>query len=325
MFNLFKFQWINGSMIESIPTILTLDTDRDPRALLSRRMLSWLPQSPVTEAKKAPLPADQTSPSEQPQTEAALSHDRILGNLFHGRDTKGLNGSESLPRASVLDTSTAIYDPFDGTFIGSTVAADHNVQPEDSGGKLTDVAAKNEELWSHLSTVLDLQNQISGMHLEMEEIGNADPKGKGKGTRSRATSVSRVVIDDVEGDEGIGGKRDEEAERNKAREEQFSNLASQFRGKKEAINAIMVKLDSLSTAVTEFHALQAPQIDFLSSRDNSIPATTTTAENQFVDIPSQFNSARKSSLPPNVLKRVTEPGTPVLSESPMSIAMPLPP
>jgi hypothetical protein len=153
-------------------------------------------------------------------------------------------GSGSLHRPSVLDTSGGVYDPFDGSFLGSLVAPDHNVQPEEQG-KLNDVAAKNEELWSNLSRVLELQNQISRMHLDMEEIGlNAtDPKGKGKGTRSRATSVSRVVIDDTEGDEGIGGKRDEEAEINKAREEQFANLAGQFRGKKEAINAIMTQVN----------------------------------------------------------------------------------
>ncbi|KAJ7808242.1 hypothetical protein B0H14DRAFT_2870678, partial [Mycena olivaceomarginata] len=284
---------------------------------------SWFPQGPVTsgapiQTNEAPSPT--RALNEQPHSEEALPHDRILGNLY--TTDKGLNGH--LPRASALDTSDAIYDPFDGQKIGSILAPDHNVQPEE-GGRLNDVAAKNEELWSHLSRVLELQNQISRMHLDMEEIGpNADPKGQGKGTRSRAASVSRVVIDD-EGDEGIGGKRDEEAERNKAREEQFSNLAGQFRGKKEAITAIMTKLDSLSVAVTEFHALQAPKIDFLSTRDNSLPATNTTAENQFVDTHSQFNPTRKSSLPPNILKRVNEPGTPILSESPMSIVMPLPP
>ncbi|KAJ7361577.1 hypothetical protein DFH08DRAFT_844601 [Mycena albidolilacea] len=303
-------------------------------------MLSWFPQSPVT--SDAPIQTNEASsptraPNEQPHSEEALPHDRILGNLY--TTDKGLNGisfkfppnlplnpgSGHLPRASALDTSDAIYDPFDGSFLGSILAPDHNVQPEEGCGRLNDVAAKNEELWSHLSRVLELQNQISRMHLDMEEIGpNADPKGQGKGTRSRAASVSRVVIDD-EGDEGIGGKRDEEAERNKAREEQFSNLAGQFRGKKEAITAIMTKLDSLSVAVTEFHALQAPKIDFLSTRDNSLPATNTTAENQFADTRSQFNPTRKSSLPPNVMKRMNEPGTPILSESPMSIVMPLPP
>ncbi|KAF7347698.1 hypothetical protein MVEN_01527000 [Mycena venus] len=291
-------------------------------------MLSWLPQSPVTsdapiEAKEEPLETTEIQ-HEQPHTEEALPHDRILGNLFNAQGTsdKGLNGSF---RASALDNNNAIYDPFDGTYLGTLVAPDHNVQPEEGGKLNDDVAAKSEELWSHLSTVLEIQNQLSRMHLDMEEIGLNDPKGKGKGTRSRATSVSRVVIDDIEADEGIGGKRDEEAERNKAREEQFLNLAGQFRGKKEAITAIMIKLDSLSRAVTEFHALQAPKIDFLSSRENSLPATNTTAENQFVDLHTQFNPVRKSSLPPNVLKRVAEPATPVFSESPMSIEMPLPP
>jgi hypothetical protein len=319
-------------------------------------MVSWFPQGPVT--SDPPIQTNEASSptralNEQPHSEEALPHDRILRNLYTtDKDLNGISfkfppnlslspGSGHLPRASALDTSDSIYDPFDGQKIGSILAPDHNVQPEE-GGRLNDVAAKNEELWSHLSRVLELQNQISRMHLDMEEIGpNADPKGQGKGTRSRAASVSRVVIDD-EGDEGIGGKRDEEAERNKAREEQFSNLAGQFRGKKEAITAIMTKvnwsptwvrvalishhqLDSLSVAVTEFHALQAPKIDFLSTRDNSLPATNTTAENQFVYTHSQFNPTRKSSLPPNVLKRVNEPGTPILSESPMSIVMPLPP
>ncbi|KAJ6503371.1 hypothetical protein C8R47DRAFT_1105850 [Mycena vitilis] len=160
------------------------------------------------------------------------------------------------------------------------------------------------------------------MHLDMEEIGlNAgDSKGKGKGTRSRAASVSRVVIDDAEGDEGIGGKRDEEAERSKAREEQFSKLHGQFRGKKEAIDGIMVKLDSLSKAVTEFHALQAPKIQFASSRGDSIPATSTPAEYQ-------SDSATKPPPPVNlILKQVAEPGTRAgLVESPISTIMTLPP
>ncbi|KAJ6575281.1 hypothetical protein B0H19DRAFT_1127997 [Mycena capillaripes] len=295
-------------------------------------MLSWFPQSPVTSdapnvAKKAPLP-DQNGLNEPAHAEEVTPHDRILGNLFHTQESsEKRNGS--LPHASGLDTNNAVYDPFDGSFLGSLLAPDHNIQPEEPG-KLSDVAAKNEELWSHLSRVLELQNQISSLHLDLEGIGlNAgDPKGKGKGTRSRATSVSRVVIDDVEGDEGIGGKRDEEAERNKAREEQFSNLHGQFRGKKEAIDGIMMKLDSLSKAVTEFHALQAPKIDFTSSRHDSLPVTNTAATSED-QMHAQFNPGPiKPSLTPgpvNILRRAVEPGTPVLVDSPMSGIMPLPP
>lgn len=149
--------------------------------------------------------------------------------------------------SGTLPTNTAVYDPFDGSFLGSTLAPDRNVQPEEEPTEYVNV--KNEELWSHLSRVLELQNQISKMHLDMEEIGSNTgdprPKGKGRAARSRAPSVSQVVNEEIEGDEGISVKRDEEAEKNKAREEQFSKLASQFRGKKEAINGIMTKVEFL--------------------------------------------------------------------------------
>ncbi|KAJ7110052.1 hypothetical protein C8R44DRAFT_801263 [Mycena epipterygia] len=295
-------------------------------------MLSWFPQSPATSdtPKETPSAHDTNgNPNEPPPAPMETSpHDRILGNLFDNAQTgseNGLNGS--VPRADTANA--AIYDPFDGSFLGSLVAPDHNVQPEEHG-KLNDVSAKNEELWSHLSRVLELQTQISRMHLDMEEIGMNpnDPKGKGKGTRSRATSVSRVVIDDAEGDEGIGGKRDEEAEKNKAREEQFSKLAGQFRGKKEAINGIMNKLDSLSRAVTEFHALQAPKIDFPSSRHNSLPATNTAAEpvedSAFGMRAHPAPASMTLSLPPKPTTK--QPEAPQeLVESPLSNLMPLPP
>ncbi|KAJ7786485.1 hypothetical protein B0H16DRAFT_1490631 [Mycena metata] len=281
-------------------------------------MLSWFPQSPAASdapnATKEPLSGGIQSENlnEQPRTEEALPHDRILGTLFRPQNRAETNGSQD---ASTSDTHNAVYDPFDGTFIGTLLPHDLNLS----------VGAKNEELWTSLSRVLELQNQISRMHLEMEDIGmNAEGKGKGKGTRSRATSVSRVVIDDVEGDEGIGGKRDEEAEKNKAMELQFETLAAQFRNKKEAINGIMGKLDSLSKAVTEFHALQAPKIDF-PSRDNSLSVTATdppTRNPTLVDtMPTSTNTSiinptlRKPSLPPAVQ----------LVDSPISGMMNLPP
>ncbi|KAJ7727812.1 hypothetical protein DFH07DRAFT_851476 [Mycena maculata] len=292
-------------------------------------MLSWFPQSPTTsDANEVKETVEEPSDdrNQQPRTPRTLPHDRILGNLFEGRDN-GLNGP--LHRPSILDpTNTAVYDPFTGSLLGNLVTPDQNVQPEEPG-KLNEAVPKNEELWSHLSRVLELQNQISRLHLDMEEIGTnaGDPKGKGKGTRSRATSVSRFVIDDAEGEEGIGGKRDEEAERTKAREEQFSKLAGQFRGKKEAINGIMSKLDSLSRAVTEFHALQAPKIDFPLSRHNSLPATDTATEAvgspTFGDLaPRKLTSM---SVPTAMPKRADEQGAPeALVESPLSAAMTLP-
>ncbi|KAJ7225359.1 hypothetical protein GGX14DRAFT_420149 [Mycena pura] len=280
--------------------------------------LSWFPQSPVTSdaptEKKTSL-EEQNGSRNESRTAEALPHDRILGNLF-----AGLTNIDPVHRGAAPDTAnSSVYDPFDGSFLGNLVTPDQNVQPEDVGS-LNDVVAKNDELWSNLSRVLELQSQISRMHLDMEEVGlNAsDPKGKGKGTRSRATSVSRVVIDDAEGEEGIGGKRDEEAETNKAREEQFSKLSGQFRGKKEAINEIMLKLDSLSKAVTEFHALQAPKIDLPSSRQNSLPVTSAPASPEF----SELRQSKAKPSAPNVSQR-NEPQaeSPHLVESPLTQAL----
>ncbi|KAK7064097.1 hypothetical protein R3P38DRAFT_2822394 [Favolaschia claudopus] len=285
-------------------------------------MFSWLPNGGKGEESDSIY---------EPQTREISAHDRILDNLFQAPPEPDTllpvnpDSNDSLPPPVMLNARNSVYDPWDGALLGSLVAPDHNVQPEDHS-KLNDNATKNEELWSHLSTVLDLQTQISQMHLELEEVGaNAESKGKGKGTRSRAASVSRVIIDDAEGDEGVGGARDEEAERDKAREEQFSNLASQFRGKKEAMTAIMDRLDALSKSVTEFHALQAPKIDFFSSRENSVPVTNTTVDSQFTDTTSPFDLAKKPSLPLNILKRVDPDSSAFFTESPLSIAGPLPP
>jgi hypothetical protein len=107
---------------------------------------------------------------------------------------------------------------------------------------MSEVAAKNEELWSHLSRVLELQNQISSMHLDMENIRTNTNDAKGKSSRARAASASRVVSDDVEGEEGMEEKTDEETERNRVREQQFSKLSGQFQGRREAIKEIMTKV-----------------------------------------------------------------------------------
>ncbi|KAJ6621203.1 hypothetical protein B0H10DRAFT_2019194 [Mycena sp. CBHHK59/15] len=295
---------------------------------------SWFPQSTSTpeatqDAGANPLPGGH---NQRPGPAETLPHDRILGNLLDHAKT---DSQASLSHASAIDSANSVYDPFDGSFLGFLVPPDQNVLPE-GHGKSNYAAAKNEELWSHLSRVLELQNQISHMHLDMEEIGmNAsDTKGKGKGTRSRAASVSRVVSDDIEGEEGIGGKRDEEAERNKAREEQFAKLSGQFRGRKEAIDGIMTKLDALSRAVTEFHALQAPKIDIPSSRHNSLPVTNTAPEPTeksapFDMTPLSTSTAPKPSASATPLKRVDESGNqtrPALVESPIStVEMSLPP
>ncbi|KAJ7070033.1 hypothetical protein C8F01DRAFT_1246183 [Mycena amicta] len=171
----------------------------------------------------------------------------------------------------------------------------------------------------------------------MEEVGLTDSKAARGKTRSRATSVSRVIIeDDVEGEDG---RHDEEAERSKAREEQFLKLSGQFRGRKQAIDEIMTKLDSLSRAVTDFHALQAPKLEFPNPapRQDSVPVTSTATYTDSLASPvftgtdprsgsstvPQSRKASASSAPH--LRHVGEQETPQFVESPLSIIQVLPP
>ena len=145
-------------------------------------------------------------------------------------------------------------------------------------------AIPSELVWSHLTNIMDLQSQISKKHLEMESIGHVDVKSKkhvfshkptlsnasttgigsatkrtapenlsvppGSGTRERALSTASTISSsggDPEGDEAnMDVVPSEEAEKNRAREEEFASLAHQFEGRKEAINDIMGKVCKLS-------------------------------------------------------------------------------
>nr|GAT48463.1 predicted protein [Mycena chlorophos] len=249
-------------------------------------MFSWL----ASESRKQ-------EPAAPP---AETSHDRILSEIFAGPETP--------PDESTMEgpSTMNLYDPFDGQLLGTLSSS----EADDSG-------KSNNAMWSHLSRVMELQNQISRLHLDLEEVGTGT-ESKGKKSRSRATSISRVVMEDV-GEEGVDGTRDEEAELSRAREEQFAKLSGQFRGKKQAINDIMTKLDALSRAVTDFHALQAPNIDFANPRQDSIPATGTVTATDSLASPTftdprsyTVTESRKASLHRH------EPETPQLVESPIS-------
>lgn len=223
------------------------------------------------------------------------------------QNTRSLNEPANIREGAASTTPTAsfvshtfpvtrLYDPFDGSPLGvilPVTTRDGDSMPVHVEG------SSNEELWAHLSRVLDLQNQIARMHVDMEGVGlgkQADGKGKGPLggtpratglTRTRTASTSSVPGADIGDEEGVGVV-DEEAEKLKAREREFKNLATQFEGRKEAINKMMGKvsnpsvppgrtqylpavvpqLDDLSKALTEFHSLQVPKIEFPSSSRN---------------------------------------------------------
>jgi len=165
--------------------------------------------------------------------------------------------------------------------------------PEIGSSQNANTAVTSSELvWSHLSNILDLQGQISKKHLEMESIGSVDVKSKkhafshkstlsnasvtgigsgtkraipedlsippGLNTRDMGLSTASTISSSAEGDEENVDVPSEEAERNKAREEEFASLAHQFEGRKQAINDIMGKLDDLFHVLSEFNSLREP-------------------------------------------------------------------
>ena len=138
-----------------------------------------------------------------------------------------------------------LTDPYDGTTLGVLVPNTPCPTSTSGEGQLG-----NEELWTQLSRITDLQTEVARMHLEMEGLGNGAGKGKGKSgenrhRRRRRSEVGRQSQSDTgleEYDaEGIE-MDDEETEQNRAREEEFAKLADQFEGRKESINNIMSKV-----------------------------------------------------------------------------------
>ncbi|KAF8640462.1 hypothetical protein AX17_000126 [Amanita inopinata Kibby_2008] len=189
-----------------------------------------------------------------------------------------------------------LTDPYDGTTIGvlvpsipplATESPSMNPPPVESTTFSSRETPRNEEVWTHLSRVLDLQTEIARMHVEMEGIGVGKGKAKmgenkergrsnkvGEGGRTaaqpQATGPPSADAEEFEVEGESVEMDDEETERNRAREEEFAKLADQFECRKESINEMMNKLDDLSKALTEFHALQAPEIKMPPSRNNSL-------------------------------------------------------
>ena len=194
-----------------------------------------------------------------------------------------------------------LFEPFDGSPLGIIVPVESVGHEGESMPANSE--SSHDEMWSHLSRVLDLQHQIARMHVELEGVAlGKQPDGKGKSSlgnslratgfpRPRTASASSVTGGDIEDEETVGAV-DDEAEKLRAREREFKKLATQFQGRKEAIDAMMVKvgsstlqpptkaqylqLDNLAQALTDFHSLQTPKMECSNpSRDSSLNSTST--------------------------------------------------
>ncbi|KAL0579436.1 hypothetical protein V5O48_002542 [Marasmius crinis-equi] len=208
-----------------------------------------------------------------------LSDPAELSPESQSRNNSPLYDVPAPSKAAIAPGLDILSDPFDGSVLGKMSLPDPNLTQDTipMGEEIT----HNEELWSHLSRVLDLQSDIAKLHMGMEgiigEYGKTKAKGKAApklgGDREAMETRSKLArnlstLDDLENvgaDAGVGAEDDQEERKNREREEEFARLADQFEGRKEGINEIMLK------ALTEFHALQAPQLSFPSSRQNSMP------------------------------------------------------
>lgn len=204
-------------------------------------------------------------------TDLHTPHDAALSELYAKTSDSNRNNEGDLkaPNSASLTSPgpapkssphEVVRDPFDGSHVGTLVLPDRNFHPE-AHIPLSDAASRNEEIWSYLSTVLDLQSQIAGLHLEMEGIGTKNDRGKGKGKGNRSLNVQRPPVRaasgtaellDLEHDVGVGEDEDEEQRKDREREEDFERLADQFEGRKEGVNHIMSKVHQCSLVIPSY-------------------------------------------------------------------------
>lgn len=163
--------------------------------------------------------------------------------------------SEYVPRTYMPDQ---IQDPFTGAPLGLLAAG--------SEAKTNLFSLRHQDMWTHLSNVLELQGEIAKLHIDMEGItsgGLSGGQGKGSGSSNqrskmswdldngKALNIRRDTLPSKAGETGpdgdgedmdVGVEEDEEATKKKAREEEFANLASKFEGRKAKVDAIMDKV-----------------------------------------------------------------------------------
>ncbi|TDL28129.1 hypothetical protein BD410DRAFT_782094 [Rickenella mellea] len=156
--------------------------------------------------------------------------DQVLG--LHPPPHEEERSPTTADRASISEN---VYDPFTGVLLGQFAPSEQDDMKDD--------------MWTHLTTIRELQSEIAMMHAQMEGLGGSE-----RAVRVEASS------DDPDPENADEAKIAKEAE--------FARLAERFNGRKEAINAMMVKLDSLSEAVTAFHSLRTPVLDLTHSRND---------------------------------------------------------
>ncbi|KAH7917714.1 hypothetical protein BV22DRAFT_1135181 [Leucogyrophana mollusca] len=278
-------------------------------------------------------------------------HDAILAEL-HGRlapsadpvdpsraDTH--SGVTYDPTSSAIDTSLftsesvpaqtlpaeVLHDPSTGQRLGSFVPV------VSSGGEIFGAPARGrtggDELWSHLSRILDLQSEIAGMHVAMEGVGTRSGRARSGSTvpeREKSKPMTGTARnprrrggtlggedDEDEGDGDGDSEYEDSGPEKRKREEEFAQLSERFAERKDAIGSIMNKLDDLSVALKTFHALPTPTVDLTqgsSSRSNTVSSDTSALSSSphFAQTASMPALSMSTSPPPRLLGSVASTG-----------------
>ncbi|KAH9837021.1 uncharacterized protein C8Q71DRAFT_907077 [Rhodofomes roseus] len=205
---------------------------------------------------------ESAAPVDGPDSRQALpkiSIDGTTSSFYRSERTATPSQGAGLRSTSASPNSAhePIYDPFTGALAGfmTPPAQDHEGSQAMSGA---DFDHTRDELWVHLSRIRELQSEIAGMHLQMEGIGSSDAR-----SARRAAGATRRATEEWD-DPG-----EAEEQRKAARDAEFATLAETFKGRRAAIDGIMNKLDDLSQALTTFHALPTPVMEFANSRGNT--------------------------------------------------------
>ncbi|KAI1793819.1 hypothetical protein LXA43DRAFT_1119974 [Ganoderma leucocontextum] len=322
------------------------------------------------------LDAHPPTPPDRPVTAPlATPHDAVLAELQGTRRDGSSNSvhnadqSRHAPRLSVIPsvgslertatpsagrsrsaTSTPgatheqLIDPFSGNVVGIMVPKKNTAERDAIASQFDQ---RRDELWARFSSIRELQSEVASLHVQMEGIGLNDMRGgkraAGVGARMHADAIPVVE----EWDEPDGAADAVEEQRKRARDAEFTNLAETFKGRREAIDAIMnkacvrlklhgrqacaerllppIKLGDLSEALTTFHDLPTPVMGFAASRANTKDSMPTSTSPD-CELRSPSTAASPSPDPPAALPKfvLSEADKGVLHDSPIAAPGELP-
>lgn len=194
------------------------------------------PQIHETRQSTAHPPESNTSPTKCRQdkrrslTPANLNpHDIVLSQVFEqARNLEEADHVDTSDRQNTLEPGSSdspnpkqysilenLYDPSTGAVLGVFAPVEHE-----------------DNMWTQLAKIRDLQSEIATMHLQMESVAG----GSERPLRSKRQ--------DSEDDEGGDPKSTAEQQTKMAKDAEFARLEEKFAHKKQAIDALMDKASS---------------------------------------------------------------------------------